>query len=253
MIDLIHYANRLANNHLFKEVTQNRVYTFELGERVPIRALDFSWTRKNRAVGDYNSHYYPSGFNLNFSKQERYYIPGHSSFVEYLDDTVGYVYNKKYSAISSYKTMPLMHKIGFMPYNAFTTGFNGLMYIFANTSNGKIYGYADINYQTYITAFHVYNSSKSANDYINDDDISLLEVDLSKMQLVFDKNYVDNDTLAYSNLANYLTDISAYENYEDSSIAVIDSNIKVTYVDSIYEHLTGNKLNNNNNNLFYYE
>lgn len=259
MIDLINLSNKINSSYPFLTKTDNNMYAFKLAERVPIKALDFYWTNEHSSLHSHISRFYPTGFNVDFLNKKKYLSPYNDEYV-YINNKKEFTNTKKYSALLSYKTMRLIHKIGFMPYNGTYTGnFTNENHMYTFYSRSKAIGYVDIDYETYITALHAYNSFVdfndriNNNDYITNDDISLLQVDLSDIQLVFDKNFVDNDTLAYSMLANYLTHIDTYSNSEEASIAVMDSNIKVTYVNSIYEHLTGNTLNNSNNNLFEYE
>lgn len=238
-IDLIHKYNRIYQYSDFGVPCNDNVIAFELKEYVPLGALSFHWTRESNRVRFVNYHIeknHPIGINYNFETSQFIYPYDPNRSIPFKNKS-------KLSACLSYFTMPFMHKYGFINI-APTDIFHIDEYLRVFYKN-KLVGFAEIPYDVYITALHIYNTSNdiiSNNDFskshITEEDVRKLDVKIEDINFVFDSSFEHFEPF-----------------YEDYEIKKIDrEKISVKSVDDLYFYITGRKIEQQNNNkIFEYE
>lgn len=240
-IDLIRKYNRIYQYSNLGKLCNDNVIAFELQEYVPLGALSFHWTRESNRTLFVNYHIeksHPLGINYNFEN---------SQFIYPYDanESIPVKQRKKLSACLSYFTMPFMHKYGFMDISRkLDTSFDVDDFLRVFYKN-KLVGFAEIPYDVYITALHIYNTSNdiiSNNDfsksYITEEDVRKLDLKIEDMNFVFDSSFERLDLF-----------------YDDHEIKNIDQEkISIKNVDDLYFYITGRKIEQQNNNkIFEYE
>ena len=224
---------------------------FKLKDRVPLGALSCYWMDgrinydlcTNDRYKLVKSRTFPHGINYDFINNDYIINKIYSKHFDKADECI------------SYKTMKLMHEVGFIAYETeydntpnritYTGHFDYHMNTFCNVyKNNTLVGFATIPLDTYITLLHLFNINHvnaEGHPYLVKEDYDKMKISMDDIQFVFHLSTMrDAEDLIKRFCRNYFDDEIAMDS------------IKITYTDDIYHNITERTITKQDNKLFTY-